>query len=65
VWVVRPADSSLALRPVTVARYAERHVLISDGLKPGERVVMQGVHTVSAGEKVTPIAPPHPEDAPQ
>jgi membrane fusion protein, multidrug efflux system len=65
VWVVRPADSTLELRPVTVARYGESDVLISDGLKAGERVLMQGVHTVSAGEKVAPIAPPHPEDAPQ
>jgi membrane fusion protein, multidrug efflux system len=65
VWVVRPADSTLELRNITVARYGEHDVLIADGLKPGERVVMQGVHTVSAGEKVQPIAPPHPEDAPQ
>jgi membrane fusion protein, multidrug efflux system len=65
VWVVRPADSTLELRPVTVTRYGEGDVLIADGLKPGERVVMQGVHTVSAGEKVEPIAPPHPEDAPR
>jgi hypothetical protein len=48
-----------------VARYGERDVLLADGLKAGERIVMQGVHTVSAGEKVTPIAPPHAEDAPQ
>jgi membrane fusion protein, multidrug efflux system len=25
---------------------------------------MQGVHAVSAGEKVQPMAPLHPEDAP-
>ena len=42
----------------------ERDVFIGDGLHAGEQVVMQGVHTVTAGEKVTPIAPPHPEDAP-
>lgn len=65
VWVIRPADSTLELRPVTVVRYDERDVLIADGLKVGERIVMQGVHTVSTGEKVAPIAPPHPEDAPQ
>ncbi|WP_445147264.1 efflux RND transporter periplasmic adaptor subunit [Dyella sp. Tek66A03] len=63
VWVLR-ADATLELRPVTVLRYDERDVLIGTGLKPGEMVVMQGVHTVSAGEKVTLIAPPHPEDAP-
>ena len=65
VWVVRPVESTLELRPVAVVRYGERDVLIGDGLKAGERIVMQGVHTVSVGEKVAPIAPPHPEDAPQ
>jgi len=65
VWVVRPADSTLELRPVTVARYDERDVLINAGLAAGEQVVMQGVHAVSAGEKVMPVAPPHPEDAPR
>jgi membrane fusion protein, multidrug efflux system len=65
VWVIRPADATLELRPVTVTRYGERDVLIASGLQAGERVVMQGVHTVSVGEKVAPIAPPHPEDAPQ
>ena len=64
VWVVRPSDSTLELRRVSVARYGEREVLVSGGLNAGERVVMQGVHAVSAGEKVEPIAPPHPEDAP-
>jgi RND family efflux transporter MFP subunit len=65
VWVVRPADSTLELRPVTVARYDERDVLINAGLAAGEQIVMQGVHAVAAGEKVTPVAPPHPEDAPR
>jgi membrane fusion protein, multidrug efflux system len=65
VWVVRAADSTLELRPVTVRRYGERVVLISAGLTPGERVVMQGVHAVAAGEKVEPVPPPHPEDSPQ
>ena len=64
VWVLRPNDSTLELRPVTVLRYTERDVFIGTGLHAGEQVVMQGVHTVTAGEKVTPIAPPHPEDAP-
>jgi multidrug efflux system membrane fusion protein len=64
VWVVRPTDSTLELRRVTVARYGERDVLISSGLAAGERVVMQGVHAVAAGQKVEPVAPPHAEDAP-
>ena len=32
------------------------------GVQAGERVVWQGVHTVTAGEKVRPVAPLHPED---
>ncbi|HYS67343.1 MAG TPA: efflux RND transporter periplasmic adaptor subunit [Paraburkholderia sp.] len=68
VWVVRAADNAsgggdtLELRRVTVTRYNERTIVIGGGLKDGERVVLQGVHTVTAGEKVRAIAPLHPED---
>nr|WP_244195920.1 efflux RND transporter periplasmic adaptor subunit [Paraburkholderia susongensis] len=62
VWVVRAADNTLELRRVTVIRYNERTIVVSQGLKDGESVVLQGVHTVSAGEKVRAIAPLHPED---
>ncbi|KVG33772.1 efflux RND transporter periplasmic adaptor subunit [Burkholderia diffusa] len=62
VWVVRTKDDTLELRRVDVARFNERTVTVSRGLQPGERIVLQGVHTVSAGEKVRPIAPLHPED---
>ncbi|CAB3724640.1 Multidrug resistance protein MdtA [Paraburkholderia sediminicola] len=67
VWVVRAADNApgvdtLELRRVTVTRYNERTVVIGQGLKDGERVVLQGVHTVTAGEKVHVIPPLHPED---
>ncbi|MGF6569012.1 multidrug efflux system membrane fusion protein [Paraburkholderia sp. GAS333] len=62
VWIVRANDNALELRRVTVVRYTERTVVVSQGLSDGERVVLQGVHTVSAGEKVRVIAPLHPED---
>ncbi|MFL9904303.1 efflux RND transporter periplasmic adaptor subunit [Paraburkholderia fungorum] len=72
VWVVRPMDNApgvgtpgvgtLELRRVTVTRYNERTIVIDQGLKDGERVVLQGVHTVTAGEKVHVIPPLHPED---
>nr|WP_285293335.1 efflux RND transporter periplasmic adaptor subunit [Burkholderia glumae] len=61
VWVVRP-DDTLELRRVTVVRYGESSVTVSQGLRAGERVVQQGVHTVSAGEKVRAVAPLHAED---
>jgi multidrug efflux system membrane fusion protein len=65
VWVVRsgrPGTDTLELRPVRVARYDERTISVSEGLREGERVVLQGVHTVSAGEHVRTVAPLHPED---
>lgn len=67
VWVVRagsnaPGVDTLELRRVTVTRYNERTIAIAQGLKDGDRVVLQGVHTVSAGEKVRVIPPLHPED---
>nr|WP_232624353.1 efflux RND transporter periplasmic adaptor subunit [Paraburkholderia ginsengisoli] len=62
VWVVRGGDDALELRRVTVTRYNERTIVIGQGLKDGERVVLQGVHTVTAGEKVRVIPPLHPED---
>lgn len=61
-----PAGTSgvgtLELRRVTVTRYNERTIVIGQGLKDGDRVVLQGVHTVTAGEKVRVVPPLHPED---
>jgi RND family efflux transporter MFP subunit len=61
LWIVR-ADNTLELRRIQVTRYNERTIAVSEGLKDGERVVLQGVHTVAAGEKVRVVAPLHPED---
>ncbi len=62
VWVVQPGTDKLVLRPVSVTNYGERTIDVVAGLHEGERVVVQGVHTVSAGEHVQVIAPLHPED---
>nr|WP_269501730.1 efflux RND transporter periplasmic adaptor subunit [Burkholderia sp. IMCC1007] len=62
VWVVQAGTDKLVLRPVTVTNYGERTVEVAAGLHDGERVVVQGVHTVSAGEHVQVVAPLHPED---
>lgn len=62
VWIVKGGSDQLELRRVQVAHYAERTVAISQGLNEGERVVWQGVHTVTAGEKVRVVPPLHPED---
>ena len=51
VWVVGQ-DGKLALRPVSVAAFAEDGARLSAGLKPGERIVVAGVHKLIAGETV-------------
>ena len=62
VWGVKKPGDALELRRVDVVRYGERTVTITGGIEDGERIVWQGVHTVSAGEKVRVVAPLHPED---
>jgi membrane fusion protein, multidrug efflux system len=57
IWVIDPTRSTLELRPVTVRSYSDHSSVISGGLKDGETVVLAGVHTVYAGQHVTPVRP--------
>lgn len=57
VWVVRAQDSTLELRPVTVAHYGESEVEVTGGLKDGEVVVAAGAHTVYESERVSVTQP--------
>ena len=52
VWVVDERSSSVALRPVTVARYETDVVVIADGLAKGDVVVTAGANTLRKGQKV-------------
>ncbi|NQE29360.1 efflux RND transporter periplasmic adaptor subunit [Herbaspirillum seropedicae] len=61
LWVVGE-QGQLELRPVTVAAYGERSISVSQGVTASDKVVVQGVHTLTAGEKVKPVAPLHAED---
>ncbi|HTY92486.1 MAG TPA: hypothetical protein VMC02_01270, partial [Steroidobacteraceae bacterium] len=64
VWVLQGTSPVLALRPVTVQGYRDETVRLSAGLNPGERIVAAGVHTVFAGERVTPFVASFGESAP-
>jgi membrane fusion protein, multidrug efflux system len=64
VWVLEGARPRLALQPVTVESYRDRLVILAGGLRDGERIVAAGVHTVFAGERVTPFVNTFEEDAP-
>ena len=57
VWIIRPADSTLELRPVTVRSFLDGAAIVSGGIADGERLVLAGVHTVFAGERVTAVEP--------
>ena len=54
LWVVG-ADQTLALRPVAVAAYGEQRAVIASGVTAGERIVVAGVHKLTAGEKIRPV----------
>lgn len=51
LWIVS-ADQTVSLRPVGIASYGEGFALLSDGAAAGERIVVAGVHKLSAGEKI-------------
>lgn len=52
VWIVDGASSTVSLRPVQVARYTRDTVVLSGGLKEGERIVTAGVQTMRPGQTI-------------
>lgn len=63
------ADSKVDIRPVQVAERIENLWVILEGLKPGERVIVEGIQKVRPGITVTPKAlaetPAKPEAKPE
>jgi membrane fusion protein (multidrug efflux system) len=53
VYVVT-ADNTAQIRPVVVARAVDDRWVISQGLKPGEKVVVEGFQKIGPGAKVVP-----------
>ena len=60
VWIVRD-DHTVVLRPVSVVRFGETQAELGDGLMPGERIVIAGVHKLTQGEKINVVAPQAPQ----
>ena len=52
VWVVDPTTETVALRPVELVRHDPGHVVVGQGLQPGEIIVTAGVQTLRPGQKV-------------
>jgi len=53
VWVVKP-DNTAEIRPVTPTETIDTLWVIDSGLKPGERVVVEGIQKLRTGIKVDP-----------
>jgi membrane fusion protein (multidrug efflux system) len=56
VWVVRE-DSKVMLQPVEVGPVVDNQWVIRSGLKAGDRVVVEGVQKIVAGQQVKTIEP--------
>lgn len=58
LWIVG-ADQTLTLRAVSVAAYGETSAILAGGdqagVRAGERIVVAGVHQLSAGEKIRAV----------
>jgi RND family efflux transporter MFP subunit len=52
VWVIDPQASTVSVRDVQVLSRSASLALIGSGVKPGERVVTAGVHSLKAGQKI-------------
>jgi RND family efflux transporter MFP subunit len=54
LWIVG-ADQTVSLRPVSVASYGEVSAVLAGGAQAGERIVIAGVHKLTAGEKIRAV----------
>jgi len=57
VLVVGP-DDGVALRTVSLGERYQDFFVVTQGLKPGDRVVVEGLQKALPGQKVTPTAQP-------
>jgi RND family efflux transporter MFP subunit len=53
VWVLNPSSMTVNTRPVQIATADGNEVVVAGGLRPGEQVVVAGVHVLSANQKVS------------
>jgi len=52
VWILPDAANHLQLRPITLAAMGSNTITLTDGIAPGERVVIAGVHRLDAAMPV-------------
>jgi RND family efflux transporter MFP subunit len=54
VFILDSQRMQLALQPVTLAGFSPTHIFVTQGVQPGNKVVIAGVSKLRAGEKVAP-----------
>ena len=52
VWVFIEKSSTVSFRPVQVLRLGEEDAIISNGVRPGEKIVALGAHLLSDGQQI-------------
>ena len=52
VWILDRKTSSVSIRPVRIRRFGEESAILSDGVRPKERIVALGVQLLYQGEHV-------------
>ena len=57
VWVLDEASMTVQLQKVTLGPVQAQQVTVATGLKPGQKVVVAGVHVLTPGQKVTLYKP--------
>ncbi|TGE01738.1 efflux RND transporter periplasmic adaptor subunit [Methylobacterium nonmethylotrophicum] len=55
VWVVDPANGTVAPKTVAIDRYAGSAIVLAGGIAPGERVVTAGIQLLRPGQKVAVV----------
>jgi membrane fusion protein, multidrug efflux system len=69
VYIIKP-DDTVERRVVEIAAVQDGKAIITKGLKPGERVIVEGQYRLDNGAKITSLARPRsggekPNGAPQ
>jgi RND family efflux transporter MFP subunit len=52
VWVVNPAERTVALRPIELARHDSTRIVVARGIERGDLVVTAGVQALRPGQQV-------------
>jgi RND family efflux transporter MFP subunit len=52
VWIIPDGGDAVAMREITMSAAGNDRVSISTGLKPGDRVVVAGVNSLTDGQKI-------------